>query len=108
LRRRDIIQAYNNAIAKRAHDQHRAEFLRVGRVNDADFTHVSITPGSAAEGRLISELDLPEGSLIVSVRRANQLIIPHGYTRLRAKDQLTILADNKCLPVVEQQLVGRK
>jgi len=108
LRRRDIIQAYNHAIAKKAHDQHRAKLLHVGRMDDADFTHVAIAPGSASEGQLISALELPEGSLIVSVRRANQLIIPHGYTRLRAKDQLTILADNECRAVVEQQLTGHK
>ena len=45
--------------------------------------------------------------MIVSVRRGNQLIIPHGYTRLRARDQLTIFADKECLPVVEQRLAGR-
>jgi CIC family chloride channel protein len=104
LRRRDIIQAYNNAIAKKAHDQHHAEFLRVTKLNDAEFANFKITPGSASEGRLISELKLPEKCLVVSVRRGNQLIIPHGYTRLRAKDQLTIFAENGSLATVKQSL----
>jgi CIC family chloride channel protein len=104
LRRRDIIQAYNNAIAKKAHDQHHAEFLRVSRLDDADFANVTITPGSASAGRLISELKLPEECLIVSVRRGSRLIIPHGYTRLHAKDQLTVFAENECLAAVEQRL----
>jgi Trk K+ transport system NAD-binding subunit len=73
-------------------------------LNDAEFANVKITPGSASEGRLISELKLPEECLIVSVRRGNQLIIPHGYTRLHAKDQLTIFAENECLAAVEQNL----
>jgi CIC family chloride channel protein len=106
LRRRDIIQAYNHAIAKKAHDQHRAEVLRLSRLDDAEFTRIAITKGSVSEGRLISELKLPAGCLIVSLRRGNQLIIPHGYTRLHAKDQLTVFADNECLPVVEQRLAG--
>ena len=104
LRRRDIIQAYNNAIAQRTHDQHRAEFLRVSKLNDADFAKITVTPGSASAGRLISELKLPQECLIVSVQRGNQLIIPHGYTRLRAKDQLTIFAENGCLADVEHHL----
>ncbi|MGD9410282.1 MAG: chloride channel protein [Desulfobacterales bacterium] len=104
LRRRDIIQAYNNAIAQKAHDHHRAEFLRVSKLNDADFAKVKITPDSASAGRLISELQLPQECLIVSVQRGNQLIIPHGYTRLRAKDQLTIFAENGCLAAVEHHL----
>jgi CIC family chloride channel protein len=107
LRRRDIIQAYNHAIARKAHDQHRAEALRVGKLVDVHFTRVDIGTGSTSDGRLISELALPEGCLIVSVRRGNQLIIPHGYTRLRAKDQLTIFADQECLPVAEQLLADR-
>jgi Trk K+ transport system NAD-binding subunit len=45
--------------------------------------------------------------LIVSVRRGNQLIIPHGYTRLRDKDQVTIFADNDSLSVVEQRPAER-
>jgi len=106
LRRRHIIQAYNHAIAKKAHDQHRAEVLRVSKLDDANFSNVTLAPGSVSAGRLISELELPEGSLIVSVRRGNQLIIPHGYTRLRDKDQLTIFADHECLPVVEKRLAG--
>ena len=108
LRRRNIVQAYNHAIAKKAHDQYRAEVLRVGRQDKTEFTHVDIMPGSASSGRLISEMELPEGCLIVSVRRGNQLIIPHGYTRLREKDQLTIFADNECLPVVEQRLANQE
>jgi Trk K+ transport system NAD-binding subunit len=106
LRRRNIIQAYNNAIAQKAHDQHRAEFLRVSKLNDADFAKITIAPGSASAGRLISELKLPQECLIVSVQRGNQLIIPHGYTRLRAKDQLTIFAENGCLVDVEHHLDG--
>jgi len=106
LRRRDIIQAYNHAIAKKTYDQHRAKVLLVGKLDDADFTRVTIARGSAAAQKRISELQLPEGCLIVSVRRGSQLIIPHGYTRLHAQDRLTILADHDCLPVVEQRLAN--
>jgi CIC family chloride channel protein len=106
LRRRDIIQAYNHAIAQKAHDQHRAEALRLSKLDSAEFTQVALNPDSPSAGRRISELTLPEGCLIVSVRRGTQLIIPHGYTRLRAEDQLTILADSSCRPVVVKQLTA--
>jgi CIC family chloride channel protein len=104
LRRRDIIQAYNHAITKKAHDQHHADMLRMSRMGDTGFTDVTINPGSASADRLVSELGLPEKCLIVSVRRGNQLIIPHGHTRLRVRDRLTVLAENECLAAVEQRL----
>jgi CIC family chloride channel protein len=104
LRRRDIIQAYNHAIAKKAQDQYQADMLRMSKIDDTDFAHVTIMPGSASADRLVSELGLPEKCLIVSVRRGNQLIIPHGYTRLHAKDRLTVLAENECLTAVERSL----
>ena len=86
------------------HCHRHAEFLRVSRLDDANFTNVKISPDSASAGRLISELKLPEKCLIVSVRRGKQLIIPNGYTRLRPKDQLTIFAENDLLANVEQRL----
>jgi CIC family chloride channel protein len=37
IRRQDIIRAYNQAIVKRAHHQHRAETLRLGKLDGAGF-----------------------------------------------------------------------
>ena len=107
LRRRDIVQAYNHAITKKAHDQHRVECLRVSKLDEADFVHLTIPPDGPCAGHRISELKLPEACLIVSVRRGRKLMVPHGYTMLRGKDRLTVIADNDCLPIVEERLTGR-
>ncbi len=108
LRRRDIIQAYNNAIAKKAHDQHRTECLRVSKLDDADFIHLTLPSEAPCVGQRISELELPEGCLIVAVRRGRKLMVPHGYTMLRGKDRLTVIADIECLSIVVRQLTGRQ
>jgi CIC family chloride channel protein len=107
LRRRDIVQAYNHAISKKAHDQHQVECLRVSKLDDADFIHLTIPPDAPCAGQRISELELPEACLIVSVRRGRKLMVPHGYTKLRQEDRLTVIADNDCLPIVEKRLTGR-
>jgi CIC family chloride channel protein len=48
-----------------------------------------IEAGASLEGRLIRELQLPQGCLLVTVRRGNQEFVPHGDTRLQAGDRIT-------------------
>ncbi len=51
VRRSDIIRAYNDAIVRKAHHQHRAEVLRLGKLSDADFIHLEIPEHAAANGK---------------------------------------------------------
>lgn len=48
---------------------------------------------SALDGRKISEIQWPKGSLIVTVKRGAREILPIGATRLKASDTLMIMAD---------------
>jgi len=88
VRRRDIIQAYNMAIINRSRHQYRADIERLGKIVDSEFTQVHIPPGAGVVGKQISEIELPEECLIVSVHRGRKLYIAHGYTTLQAGDQL--------------------
>jgi CIC family chloride channel protein len=106
VRRADIIRAYDQAIAARAHHQHRAEVLRLGQVDGTTFLHVKVPPNSPAVGRRISELELPEECLIISVRRGRKLHLAHGYTTLAGGDQVTIFANSDCVPEVQQCLAS--
>lgn len=42
-------------------------------------------------GRRLSELDLPEGTLIAMIRRQGELVIPGGATTLAEGDRLTVI-----------------
>jgi CIC family chloride channel protein len=106
VRRADIIRAYNQAIVKRAHHQHRAETLRLGRLDSTVFVHVDIPPRSPVIGRPISAIDLPEKCLIVSVRRGRKLYVAHGNTVLESGDQVTVFAGQDCLSMLRQYLTG--
>ena len=106
VRRADIIRAYNYAIVKRAHHQHRTEVLRLGKLDSAGFEHIPIPPHSPIIGQSIGEIDLPDNCLIVSVRRGRKLYVAHGNTVLQAGDQVTIFADQECQPKVHQRLTG--
>lgn len=106
VRRRDIIYAYNHAIIKRAHHQHRTEALRLGKLGGASFIHVEIPPESPVVGRQVSEIHLPETCLIISVQRGRKLQVVRGDTVLQGGDRMTIFADHECVPIVRQRLTG--
>ncbi len=106
VRRTDIIRAYHQAIAARAHHQHRAEVLRLGPVDGTSFLDLRIPSDSTAVGQRISELELPEECLIISIRRGRKLHMAHGYTTLESGDRVTVFAGCDCVPEVRRLLTG--
>ena len=101
LRRGDILRAYSSAAMEQQ--------ARLGRLDRATLqtrtnagsresqrstpvVEIRLRPKHAAVGKTIQELDLPSHSLIASVRRGSQIIIPRGDTQLRAGDVLVALA----------------
>jgi Kef-type K+ transport system membrane component KefB/Trk K+ transport system NAD-binding subunit len=49
---------------------------------------------SALAGQKIRDVILPGDSLILSIKRDNEILIPHGSTRLELDDQVSILVNN--------------
>jgi CIC family chloride channel protein len=106
VRRADIIRAYDRAIAARAHHQHRAEVVRLGQVDNTKVVQLRIPSDSPAAGRRISDLELPEECLIISVRRGRKLHMAHGYTTLEGGDRVTLFSGSECASDVERLLTG--
>ena len=106
VRRHDIIRAYNQAIVKRARHQHRSEILRLGQLDNTTFVHIEVPHGSPVVGKRISELNLPQECLIVSVQRGRKHQVVHGYTALQSGDRVTVFANQDCIPVIHQRLTG--
>lgn len=52
---------------------------------------VVVRHGSKIDGMNISDLSLPDDSLVIAVRRMNKDIIPHGSTKIHAEDNLEVL-----------------
>lgn len=55
-------------------------------------THV-VGVGSLAEGHQIKDVPWPKNSLVVTIDRAGQRVIPRGTTQLQALDELLIIMD---------------
>jgi potassium/hydrogen antiporter len=66
------------------------------RIRDID-----LYENSPYEGVLISELQLPDDILILSIRRNNKFIMPRGKTRLKSLDTITIYGEPESLELVD-------
>ena len=60
--------------------------------------------GAAACGRTLAQIDWPAGSLVVSVRRGEQELVPGGATLISPGDQLALLCDEAEIPAVRAAL----
>ncbi len=91
LRRRDMIRAYDIALQRKLEGQYRAGQVRLETYSQGRVIELRIERGAAADGKLISQVAWPEGSIVATIRRSNRAIVPHGSTRLQAGDVLTIV-----------------
>jgi len=55
-------------------------------------------------GRTLRDIKLPWGILLMSVTRHNDRILPHGYTRLRLHDIVTVVGSKDQIEIVRTQL----
>lgn len=104
VRRKDIIQAYNLAIAKHSRYQYKTNVERLGKLIDSEFAHIKLPADAWVIGRQISEIALPKECLIMSVQRGRKLYIAHGHTTLQAGDQLTVFAQNDRVSAIKKRL----
>lgn len=105
IRRRDIIRAYNVAVARRAEVMQRLQELRLGVEGDAEYMRLELPRDAWAIGKRVRDLPLPSDCVLVSIRRGREVIVPHGDTLLQPGDRVTVFATRACIPDVERILM---
>lgn len=70
---------------------------------ECEFGQVTMTD-SELIGVPLRELRLPTDVLIVSIKRQGQLIVPHGYTQLQLRDEITLVGRPESLQMVTLRL----
>ncbi len=91
IRREEIIKAYNVGLARRAELQHRTQRAQLRNIDGTEFVEVALSAGDSAIGQSIQEISraLPKDAILISIRRAGRVLIPHGTTRFEADDLVT-------------------
>ncbi len=108
LRRNDIVNAYARASADRSRSLEKVTergWLDSAHMHTVEYT---VRPDDALEGLRVSELRIPEGCLLASLRRGNRIVIPKGETVLSAGDRLTALIEAGRVSQFERWLSARK
>ncbi len=91
VRRSDIIRAYDLAVSRRAELQHRARRVQLRNLDGTEFVDIVLETGDyAVDRRLVDVAPLiPDDCILVSIRRAGRVVIPHGDTVFRPGDTVT-------------------
>jgi trk system potassium uptake protein TrkA len=84
--------------------------IRHGRVRavysigdaEAEVIEAEVLSTSPLAGKMINEIDFPEGVLIGSVRKGTEVIRPVGHTRIDVGDVIAMFALTKDVPEVER------
>lgn len=100
LRRSDITNAYAAAIESRDTQVRRGR-LRNALSDDVRYLELRVERGSVLNGHRISELELPENAIMVTVRHDGATLIPRGHTRLIAGDRVTVIAGASALDALQ-------
>ncbi len=89
FRRNSVVAAYHHALGAVTDRHLYRQRLRQRVQPGATFYEVPVPPASAAAGKRVRDLEWPEEAVLVSIRRDDSVIIPHGDTVLRVSDTIT-------------------
>jgi chloride channel protein, CIC family len=106
LRRSDVIDAYEQAMARRADISYRLKELREAHQGHVYVVETNLASQHAFIGKTVQDIarDLPRDCILVSVQRGPQVIIPHGGTVLQEGDRVVVLASENCRDETERIL----
>jgi len=80
-------------------------FEETGDAN-SDFREMPVPPNRI--GQSLKELHLPEGALVLLIRRDDHFLVPRGETRLEKEDILTLMGTPDAIRMSEEQLLKEK
>lgn len=90
VERRHIANVYEMMLARRQELQHRTERVKY-ETNDIHFIEIPLLEHDPIIGKTLQEFGrfLPEECILVSIKRGQRLLIPHGHTIFQKGDIIT-------------------
>ncbi|HWQ28544.1 MAG TPA: chloride channel protein [Dehalococcoidia bacterium] len=89
--RRDMLRMYARLARREDERSRRTHLAPLLSGSDTVLITYAVEPSSWLVGKRLSEVALPPGSLVVSIRRGGQTLIPRGQVRIERSDLLVIL-----------------
>lgn len=93
VRRADVVKAYRRALQRSLGMQQRAATSRLRDLAGTRFVEAAVSPRAPAADRLVGEIDWPPRTILTSIRRDGEVVMPNGSTRLLGGDEVVALVD---------------
>ncbi len=91
LRRADIVRGYQRGISRSLGVQQRASTGRLRDLAGVGFVEVVVDGGSPMAEQAVRDIPWPERSVLTSIRRAGEVLVPTGTTVIEPGDELVVL-----------------
>jgi chloride channel protein, CIC family len=92
LRREDIVRAYQLGLVRGAAVQQQQASSQLRDLTGVRFVELAVDERSPVAGRAVRDVSWPERTVLTSVRRGGDVVVPTGGTMLEAGDVLVVLA----------------
>lgn len=69
---------------------------------DSELHEITLTPEILKAGNRLADMHLPQGTLVILIKRGYEFLIPNGQAELHAGDKLLIISENKQVPLTRQ------
>lgn len=60
---------------------------------DTDLTDITVTPSMIADGDTLKDMSLPQGTLVMIVKRGTEFLVPNGSLHLQVGDKLLLISE---------------
>lgn len=106
VRRSDLVKAYQRAVNHHLAAQQRSRVARLRDLAQTKLIEVRVAPGAPSAGRRVRDVAWPRRTILTSIRREDDIIMPNGDTELGAGDEVTVLTDQESVTQVRDLLAG--
>lgn len=61
---------------------------------DTDLTDITVTPAMISDGDTLKDMSLPQGTLVMIVKRGTEFLVPNGSLHLQVGDKLLLISES--------------
>lgn len=106
VRRSDVVNAYQRAVHRSLGTQQRAESTRLRNLSGMQLSELVIDAASPVAGSALRDVALPAHTLITTIRRSGDVVLPQGETVLLAGDELVVLSAPGAVEELRHMVMG--
>lgn len=107
FRRADLVTAYQRALTRTLGAQQRSATSKLRDLAGVSFVELSVGATAAVAGCAIRDITWPGRTVVTSIQRAGDVVVPSGLTVLQPGDQVVVLADPAVMEAVRDLFAPR-